>query len=252
MVMKIENYEGTADTFTFPYNPQSYDDTTNSNHQISEIGFQRHHILISGGGIGPKSIILTGHFSGTNKRTNYKDLAKHFQETTKLKKLYFHSDRFALGVGQQCKETNAGGRTNFIDYVASFQTVIGILLGDTEKTSGTNAGDVKTYVTEVTGTVTSGASDVTIEDADGVLLTIPSANLTTGDAITYKLVSMVDSGSGIYVSEYAYVEIEGTETNGVQVENGFLLQLDSGSNITTVTTTNLGSVTKKFRDGWSS
>ena len=122
MVMKIENYEGTADTFTFPHNPNSFDAPIVSNHTITKIAYQKHHILVSGGGIEPKGLVLTGHFDGADKRSNYRDLAKHFQETTKLKKLYWESDKFHLGVGREIKETNSGGRTNFVDYVGTFET----------------------------------------------------------------------------------------------------------------------------------
>lgn len=251
MAMEIENYEGTADTFTWPYNPQVFDDTTDSNHQMTPIGFQKHHIVVSGGGISPKSILLTGHFSGTSKLTNWRDCSKHFMQTTQLKKLYFESDKFHLGIGKQIKRTHSGGRTNFIDYVATFEAIIGILFGDTEKTSGTNDGNCTTYVTEITGTVTSGSSDIVIADALGNEITIPAASLNTSDSFTFKLVEMVDSGSGIYVSEYAYVEIAGSQIKTVQTTGGFgLLQLAAAANITTVTTLNLSSVTKKFRDGY--
>jgi len=251
MVMKIQNYEGTADTFTWPYNPQAFDDTTDSNHQITQIGFQRHHIVVSGGGIAPKSLVLTGHFSGSSKLTNWRSMSKHFMETTKIKKLYFETDKFHIGIGKQCKRTHAGGRTNFIDYVGTFESFLPVLFGDTEKTSGTNDGNIQTFVTEITGTITSGASDVVIADGVGNEITIDSALLTTGHSFTYKLVEMVDSGSGIYVTEYAYVELNGVQTRSVQTTDGFgILQLASGANITTVTTTNLTSVTKKFRDGY--
>ncbi len=70
--MSITNYIGTADTFTWPNNPYVFDDTVDSNHQITRIGFQRHHILVSGGGINPESIILTGQFNGANRFTNYR------------------------------------------------------------------------------------------------------------------------------------------------------------------------------------
>ncbi len=249
--MTISNYISPADTFTFPYNPISYDDVADSNHEITNLPYQKHHILISGGGISPKSIILTGHLSGTSKLTNFRLLSKHFTQTTKLKKLYFESDKFALGIGKQIKKTHTGGRTNFIDYVASFEAIVGILFGDTEKTTGTNAGNIKTFITEITGTVTSGASDVTMTDGT-VTLTIPSSKLTTGQAIVYKFIKMVDSGSGIYVSEYAYVTIAGTQTTSVAATGGFgILTLGAGTNISTVTATNLTSLVKKFRDGWS-
>lgn len=250
--MTINNYEVAADLFTFPYNPQSYDDTIDANYSFTNITYQRHHILVSGGGIAPKSIILTGHFSGASRLSNYRSLAKHFQENYKLKKLYFESDKFLLGIGRQCKKTHVGGRTNYIDYVASFDTIIGILLGDTQRTSGTNEGDVTTFVEEISGTVTSGASDITVTDALGNSWKIPSSAVTTGQAIVVKLVSMVDSGSGVYVSEYNYATIAGTQTKRIQTTGGFgLIQLDSGANMTTITITNLTSPVVKFRDGWS-
>lgn len=252
MVMTIENLESPADQFSWPYNPKVYDESIQSNHTTTQIDYQRHHIIVSGGGIKPKSIILTGHFSGVSKRTNYRLFAKHFQQTTQLKKLFFESDKFNLGIGGDIKQTNTGGRTNFIDYVASFQTVIGILLGNTEKTTGTNAGDVTTFITEITGTVTSGASDITITDGLGNSFKVPSSALTTGHSFTYKLVKMVDSGSGIYVSEYGYVELNGTQTRAVQTTGGNgLPQLAATANISTITTTNVTSAVEKFRDGWS-
>ena len=249
-LMKIENWTGTADTFTWIYNPNTFNSEFVSNHNITRIAYQGHHIVVSGGGIEPRLIPLTGHYSGSSKWTNYRLMAKHFQETTLLKKLYFESDKFYLGIGKQCNKTNAGGRTNFIDYVATFQTVLGILLDDTEKTSGTNAGNVTTYITEVSGTVTNGAVDITITDGTNSIK-IPASALTTGHTFKYELVKMVDSGSGIYVSEYAYVELNGTQTKEVETTAGFgLLRLAAGANVTTIVTTNITSAVKKFRDGW--
>ena len=109
-----------------------------------------------------------------------------------------------------------------------------------------------TFVTKITGTVTNGANPIVISDALGNQITIPASVLTTGQAIIYNLVTMVDSGSGIYVSEYAYVSIAGTQTKAVSTTGGFgIVQLAAGANITTVTTTNLSSVVKTFRDGYS-
>lgn len=250
--MVIENLESPADKFTFPNNPNVFDDTVDSNHQITPIGFQRHHILVSGGGINPESIILTGQFNGANRFTNYRLLSKHFVQTTLLKKLFFESDKFYLGIGKQIKKTHTGSRTMFIDYVASFESIIGILFGSTAKTSGTNAGNVTTFVTELSGTITNGAVDIVLTDSFGNQVTIPAASLTTGQTFKYKLVEMVDSGSGIFVSEYSYVEVNSVQIKTVQTTGGFgILQLAAGANISTVTTTNITSPVKTFRDGYS-
>ncbi len=250
--MKIENYTGSVDTFTLPNNPYAFDDALDSNHTIVPVKYQRHHILTAGGGISPISIVLTGQFNGANRFTNYRLLSKHFVQTTLLKKLFFESDKFYLGIGKQIKKTHVGTRTMFIDYVATFETIIGMLFSDTEKTSGTNAGNVNTFVTEITGTVTNGSNPIVISDALGNQINIPASVLTTGQAIVYNLVKMVDSGDSIFVSEYLYVSIAGTQTKAVSAVTGFgLLQVAPGANISTVTTTNLTNPVKKFRDGYS-
>lgn len=249
--MSIDNYEGASDSFSWPYNPNVFDDSSDMNFTRTGIPYARHHIIVSGGGISPKQLVLTGHFSGTNKDTNYRDLSAHFHESHKLKKLYFESDKFYLGVGRQIKQTRAGGRTNFIDYVATFETLIGILFGNTQRTSGTNAGNTTTFIEEITGTVTNGASDVTVTDGTNSLK-IPASALSTNDAIVIKFVSMQDSGSGIYVSEFNYTTIAGTATNQLQTTGGSgLIQLASGTNVSTITTGNLTSATIKFRDGYT-
>ena len=251
--MKIENFEGTADTFTFPHNPNVLDDNIEGNATFTNIGFQKRHIVVGGGGIAPKSIVLQGHFDGSTKDSDYQNLSKHFSQNDKLKKLYFESDKFYLGVGETIKQTRSGGRTNFIDYVANFKTILGILFDDTEVSSGTNGGNIRTFITEITGTVTSGASDITLTDNHGNQLTIPSSVLTTGNAIVLKLVSMIDSGDGVNVSEYNVVTVAGTQTRVVSVTDGTgLLVLDAGENVSTISTTNLTSAVIKFRNGWTS
>jgi len=259
MVMSISNYSGTADTFTFPNNPNTFDDELVPNYTVTNVDYQRFHYFVSGGGIAPKMVVLTGHFFGTSKNTNYLALSKHFSETNKLKKLFWETDKFYLGVGNQIKKTHQGGKTNFIDYVGNFQTIIGILFSATQQTftnggaAKTNSGNVTTFIEEIAGDVTSGAADVVVSDGLGNEWTIPTSALTTGQAIVVKFVEMVDSGDGIYVSEYNYTTIAGTQTNSVQTTDGMgLLQLASGLTTSTLSVANLDAGwTAKFRDGYS-
>jgi len=260
MTMKIENYSGSANTFTWDYNPNTFDDAMSSNYTITNIDYQRYHIFVSGGGVAPKSIVLTGHFSGDDKNTDYRTLSGHFMENYKLKKLYFDSDRFYLGVGKEIKKTHTGGRTNFIDYVATFETVIGVLFDDTQQThidggaEKTNNGNVTTFIEEISGDVTSGASDIVISDGLGNEITIPAASLTTGQAVVITFVKMVDSGDGIYVTEYNYTTVAGTQIKTVQTTDGFgILQLAAGATTATITVANLDAgYTIKFRNAYSS
>ncbi len=259
MVMKIENYSGAANTFNFPNNPNTFDDAISSNYTFTNIDYQRFHILVSGGGVAPKAIVLTGELHGSSKNTNYRTLSGHFMENTKLKKLYFDSNRFYLGVGKEIKKTHTGGRTNFIDYVATFETIIGVLFDDTQQTftgggaDKTNSGNVTTFIEEITGNVTSGASDIVISDGLGNELTIPSGSLTTGQTVIIKFVKMVDSGDGIYLTEYNYATVNGSQIKTVQTSDGFgLIQLAAGASTSTLTVSNLnGGYTIKFRNAYS-
>lgn len=261
MTMKISNYSGTANTFTFPNNPQTFDDEIDSNYTNTLIDYQRHHILVSGGGVSPKQIVLSGFLFGTDKNTNYRTLSGHFMENTKLKKLYFDSDRFYLGVGKSIKKTHSSGRTNFLDYVATFETIVGVLFNDTQTTytqggaDKTNNGNVTTFIEEISGTVTNGAADIVIGDNLGNQITIPNASLTTGQAVVIKFVQMVDSGDGIYISEYNYTTVAGSQIKTVKTTDGFgILQLAAGESISDMS---LGSInldagyTIKFRDAYS-
>ena len=208
MTLTIQNYMGTTDSFAFPYNSQSFDDVVTSNHTFTPIGFYNHGILVSGrDGALQNNIILTGHFSGTSKWTNFRLLSKHFRQTTRLKKLLFESDKFYLGVGKQVKKTHSSGRTNFIDYVASFDTVMAILFSTTEKTSGTNGGNIDTFVTRIHGTY-DGTGEVTLKDNEGNTMTIPATEFSGTEKVLYEMVRMTHSGKGIYVSEYGVCSLE--------------------------------------------
>jgi len=253
MVMKIENFEGTADTFTFPYNPQSFDNTLEANSNSTPVQYHRHNYLVSGAGLNPISITMTGHFSGPDRWTHYRDLAKHFIQNDRLKKLFFEDDKFYLGAGKRLKKTHASGRTNFIDYVFSFNTLLGTLFSDTVKTSGTNDGTTQTYIFEITGNVDNGSEDVILEDSKGNKVKIHNSAFTSGSNFKYELVKMIDSGSGISISEYGIVSINDTQTKQVSTETGFgLLLLDSGDDVdTNITISNLTSTTVSFRDAYA-
>jgi hypothetical protein len=180
-------------------------------------------------------------------------------ENYKLKKLYFDSDRFYLGIGKEIKKTHSGGRTNFVDYVASFETVVGVLFDDTQQThtdggaERTNSGNVNTFVEEISGTVADGDEDIVIADALGNEVTIPASSLTTEDDVVLTFVKMVDSGDGIYVTEYNYTTVAGSQIKTVQTTDGFgILQIAPSATTETITVSNLNAgYTIKLRNAYS-
>ena len=253
MTMTIENYEGTADKFTWPNNPTKFDAASINNFDVYEYPLSNLTIMEGSGGIRPRTIILAGEFHGSSKITYYRSMAKHFRETTKLKKLVWESGKFYLGLGKSVKQTNVGGRTNFIDYVVSFQTLIGLLWSTTQKTSGTNEGNATTYVEQITGTVNNGAVDVTFADNHGTTRTIAAADLATGDVLTYYFVYMADQGGGVYMTNYHYINRlrsgVNTQITSEKIGDG-RLKIDAAENVSTITPTNLTASSIKFRDAW--
>ena len=245
MTITIQNYTGATDSFAFPYNSQSVDDVITSNHTTTPIGFFNHSILIAGKyGASPNSVVLTGHFSGTSKWTYFRSLSKHFRETTRLKKLLFETDKFFLGVGKQLKKTHASGRTNFIDYVATFETVMTILFSTTEKTSGTNGGNIDTFVTRIQGTY-DGSGDVTLKDNEGSTMTIPAAEFAGTEKVLYEMVRMTHAGKGIYTSEYGVCSIEVDSGTTTSTTADKLVQ--TGQNF--VSTVTVGDIIHNTTDG---
>jgi hypothetical protein len=249
-LMTIDNYDTTADLYTFAYNPQVYETTLDNNYTVTEIPFDKKHIFISGGGISPRMFILSGHTSGTNRFSDFRGLAKHVAQSTVLKKLFFENDKFAIVIGKQCKQVNTGERTMFIDYVASFQSPIGLLFKSTSATSGTNGGNASTFIESVTGTVTGSGTAITFTDGTNSF-SLSGTGLTAGDAIVMSMIKMVSSGNGIYTTNYRVVTVNGVISRRVSTTAGTgILTLAAGANVTTIVTTNLSSKVVTFRDAW--
>ena len=251
MVVKIDNFDGKSDSFTFPNNPETFDDSIESNYTLQPFGHQRYSTITSAGGVIAKKIVFNGSFFGTSKNSNYQTLSRHFMENTKLKKFYWESNKFYLGVGKDIKKTHSGGRTNFIDYVATFEAIIGILFSDTLKvhTNGgahqTNAGNVTTFIEEINGTITNGSANLVISDDIGTTLTLVAANFNTGDEILLRLVKTISTdGDGIFFTEFEQIGVF-TDSGTTSSTSSFKL-IQSGQNF--VSTVNIGDIIKNTTD----
>lgn len=248
--MKIENYEGNEDTFTFPYNSTTFEDSTDFNSEITTIPFDNKHLVITSGSLNPKNLTITGHFSGSSKNNNYNLLLKKCS-SKELKKFYFQDDKFYIVVSPNIKKTHQGGRTNFIDYVGVMNTPIPFIFSSTLKTDNyngtswtdgtkTNAGAHKTFIEDIVVTLGTGSSGdtLTIDDnsSNGIKITMPS-NYSAGETLKIKLITMVESG-GINTTEFWYVTYNGTaigrSTNSGKNTLDLTLQPDEQINTFTI------------------
>lgn len=257
MAMTIANFIGLVDTFTFPHNPQVFDVAAQNNMEIKRHAHYNYATVISTGGVLPKSIILNGHFDGSSKRTNLNDLTKHIQQSQHLKMLIFEATKFHLVVGNQVKETNSGRKTNYIDYVAAFTSIVPGVFSSTLKThtdggaEQTNAGTGSTFVFEIAGTY-DGTGDVVLGDSLGNSLTVASGAFSGTEKVIYRLVVNVPSGSGTltYVTEYGYVGIQPAYTNSGTTTSATAYKLnDTGGTPNFSATINVGDLVKNTTDG---
>lgn len=226
MTFKIENYEGTADTFNFPNNSVTFDDASQFEYQRTDVPFDNKHIFITKGSLKPKTLTMQGYFTGASKETTWRTLLEHASSPV-LKKFYFESDRFYLVLSPQFKKTHSAGRNNFLDYVGSFVTPIPFIFHDTLRYSAVingywsinptiaNGGTHTGYIEHITFTLSgSGSAGQFIEFKDayngGIYITLPA--YTNGDVVDIRLVSMIDS-NGFKITEYWYTTI-----NSVQIQ----------------------------------
>lgn len=135
-VMKIGDFDVTgysdASLFSFPENPNTVNIPLTPNRTFRPVPYSMKHIVTGGGGTNPKDIVLSGTLHGDSKRTNFNTVAGHINEE-KVKRFYISDTRFYYWLGGVLRESLAGERTNFIDYVATLRTPIPFCYSDTEK-----------------------------------------------------------------------------------------------------------------------
>lgn len=270
-LIKIENYETPAETFTLPYNPQSYDEGTSTFNEVTPIIYSSLHIMIGSRGIQPKPITFTGHFSGTTKDDDYEEVAHKINDGSKLLKVYFRDSRFHIVGGSQFKKTHSNNRTNFLDYVFGAVAFIPIAFSNTQKTASyngtswtngtqTNAGGTFTFIEEIQFTLSAGVtSSDTIEfnsSSRGGITYSFSGSYTSGTTFTIKLVRYEESGK-INVTDFFDCYDPSNNKQSKTKSSGkrdLSLDLDKGARIDTYTiggSASISNATFKWRDGFS-
>jgi hypothetical protein len=260
--MKIENYEGTADAFTFPHNSRVVDISVNKFIDQRAYNYSFTYFGVTKGIKSTTSIVINGFFddSGTgNKVDNIRDLFKHCNDN-KLKKFYFSDDYFYIVIPQQPKVTYTGGRTMFRDYVASFISPFGILFSTTQKDgiktdSDKNAGNVFTPIEKIITTSATSGTTYNYKDKDGNGFSIVA---NASGTLTVYLIKLDDLGNDSFFTEFFYAEI-GTTKQVVKLATegkSLVLGLDADETLATRFNTGSASVpantTFYFRDGYSS
>ena len=258
--LKLTDYEAAGSTFTFPYNPNSVDITVNKFIANRAIPYSFAFIGMASPIVSSMNIGLNGHFSGTNKNSNYRSLVSKVNNPIMLK-LYFENSyaKFYLCTGTNVQKVPNGTRPTMVDYVANFFSPFGMLFSDTQKNGAhgdndENAGDIDTPIEKITGEVVSG-NLVTIKDKnDNGFKFTPTASGT----MTYYLVKMTSQDNKVYIPEFMYVDVEGTVQIITNADSGgdLMLRLAPGESLNDIFTggavTGITSDLFYLRDGWTS
>jgi hypothetical protein len=245
--------------FTMPYNPNTVEMVTTKFVDQRNLPYSFTFLGFTSQVKSAISITLNGHFSGTNKNSDYRGLVRKVNNP-KLMKIYFENShgKFYLCAGVSVQKVPTGTRPLHVDYVAVFFSPLGLLL-DATQTSGAynssnkNDGDMITPIEKITGSVSSGVA-VTIKDKNNNGFTFtPSATGT----MVYNLAKVVSDDNTVYLVEYAYV-IVGTTKQIIQnasTSGDLFLKLNPGESLNDIFAT--GTITAitptfYFRDGWAS
>ena len=256
--MKIENYSGSPETFTFPYNPNSLEIVTSKFIDQRKLPYSFTFMGFTKAIKSPISLVLNGHFSNSTKNSNYRSLVKKVNSPD-LKKIYFANDysKFYIGTGISIQKVPTGERPLHVDYVANYFSPFGILFSDTQKSGNAtaadkNEGDMETPFEKITGTVTF-EREVTIKDSSGNgFIFTPTASGT----MTFYLVKVTTDDNVVYITEYLYVDVDGAVqvVKNATTSGDLMLTLtpDESINDLGLTVTNVTSPLFYFRDGWAS
>ncbi len=257
--LKIDDYENTGDSFTFPYNPNSVEFVTSKFLDQRNLPYSFTFLGMTSPVKSSINITLTGHFDSATKNSNYRSLVAKINAPI-LTRLFFQTDydKFYLCTGAIVQKIPSGNRPLHVDYVASFFSPFGILFDATQQSglqaaSDSNDGDMVTPIEKITGSVTNGVA-VTIEDANGNGFTFtPSATGT----MTYNIVKMVSDDNTVFIAEYMYV-IVGSTVQIIQnatTSGDLMLKLEPGESLNDIFSGGtISGITPTFffRNGWAS
>lgn len=265
---KLENYEGAPNTFTFPNNATSFDDSNDFQSLLTPVPFDDKHIVTSKGALSPKNLSIQGYFTGANKLTDWNTLLE-LSSSPNLKKFFFESDRFYLVMGSQFKQNRTGGRNNFLDYVGSMFTPIPFVFSDTLKVANTtdgganwtggtqtNAGSHKTFIEQVIVTLNENGSPTTfiIDSVNNGGITVSLPVTVLNDILKIVLVTMEDN-NGYKTSEYWFttlnnVQVQRAISTGKSELNLSLLPTQQVDSLKIDGTASFSNVEVKFRDSF--
>lgn len=257
--LTLTDYEDAGSTFLFPYNPNSiefvttkFTDQRNLPYSFTFLGFTS-PIKSS------INITLNGHFDGSTKNSNYRELVQKVNNPILLKLFFENShDKFYLCTGMNVQKVPTGTRPLHTDYVASFFSPFGMLFDATQQSglktgSDSNDGDIVTPIEKITGSVTNGVT-VTIKDKNDNGFTFTP---TVTGTMTYYIVRIVSDDNVVFLTEYQYVEVNGTSyaISNASTSGDLMLKLEVGESLNDIFTggTVVGiTPTFFFRNGWSS
>jgi hypothetical protein len=167
------SYDGSG-KFEFPVNPKVITFPLTMDRNVIEIPYGLHHVIVTGGGVKTRELVLNGTFFGSDKLSDYNDFSE-FIISKDLCRFYLTSTSFYYVIGSGIRQSLSNEKVNFIDYVATFLTASPFVYS-TARTVSTNA------------------------ITDGTETSTPSLT-NTGNAPSVAKITITNNGAGSAVQE---------------------------------------------------
>ena len=188
---------GSAD-FAFQVNPKIINVPFSNNDTTFNIPYGQNHIFLGAEGVTIRRIILTGEIYGASKLTNLNNLAKEIYSNN-VKRFWISATSYFNVKGKEIGHNYKGGRTNFIDYVASLDCVTPFAL----------AGTASTYTVAI-----SNAAKTTLNDATGG----SSGSFTNGGNAPAMVSWSIENAAGSNITKIEIGDTSDYDTSPHKIE----------------------------------
>jgi hypothetical protein len=232
--------------FEFPFNPQVITFPLTMDRNVIEIPYGLHHVIVTGGGVKTRELVLNGTFPGSNKLSDYNGLSK-WVISKDMCRFWLNSTSFYYVIGSGIRQSLSNEKVNFIDYVATFLSISPFVYSTARFVSKSfthNAEDSSAVLTNTGNapsvakiTITAGANITKVKVGDGATLATSrhvlewNGTLNNGSQlIIYPFKLYNASGVGDIKSiRFGHPEISGILSGNVKISGGSVPLVDAGA-----------------------
>ena len=251
-VMKIGEWDkeySDASNFSFPRNPVSFSIPFETDTKVDNVPFSSWHIVMSGGGVKTREVVLSGNFRGSSKETDFNSLTGHIHDND-LKRLWLNSESFYYVKGLNIRPSWSGEKVNFIDYACVFGCVSPYLMktkrndnfnisNSAAKASNNlvNNGNASAYPIISIKNNDGGSTVSSVSVSDGIRSVTWTSNLLANETLVLYPFYFYESSSGVKDLRIGHALVDGVFGTKASVPAYEFPRIEAGSSTDTFSVT---------------